>query len=120
MSQAVLGKIVNLFGLIGQTDDLLEGSWQRGDWSSFVRTWLVATVGIAVVAFVLPFVMFMLPALLYDLAALFMKTRSIPISFQETMAFGLRFGGMVGAFFFLSAVPMMYFKQIGGDWHLDD
>jgi hypothetical protein len=118
--QAVIGKIAVLFGLIGQADDLLEGSWQRGDWPSFVRTWLVSTVGVAVVAFVLPFVMFMLPAMIYDLFALFMKTRTIPISFRESLAFGLRFGGMVGLFFFLSAIPMMYFKQIGGDWHLDD
>ncbi len=120
MVQPVLGKIVALFGLIGQADNLLEGTWQSRDWSTFVRTWLVATVGVAAVAFLLPFLMFMLPALIYDALALFMKTRTIPISFRDSMAFGLRFGGMVGLVFFLSAIPMMFFKQVAGDWKLED
>lgn len=116
VAQAILSKIAMLFGLISQADDLLEGSWQRRDWPTFVRTWLIATVAVAVLAFLMPFVMFMLPALAYDLVALFMKTRTIPISFRETLAFGLRFGGMVGAFFLVSAIPIMLFKQICGDW----
>jgi hypothetical protein len=116
VANAVLSKVAAVFGLIGQADDLLEGSWQRRDWGTFVRTWLATTVGVALVAFVLPFIMFMLPAMIYDLVALFMKTRTIPISFRETLAFGLRFGGMVGAFFLVSAIPIMLFKQFCGDW----
>lgn len=120
MANAVLSKVAAVFGLIGQADNLLESSWQRRDWGSFVRTWLVSTVAVALIAFVLPFLMFMLPALLYDLVALFMKTRTIPISFQETLNFGLRFGGMVGIFFLLSLIPILLFKQICGDWNAAD
>ena len=118
--RAVIAKIVAVFGLILQADNLLEGSWQSRDWPTFVRTWLVTTVGVAVMAFLLPFLMFMLPALLYDLLALVMKTRTIPISFRDSLAFGSRFGGMVGLFFFVSVIPMMYLKQIAGDWKLED
>ena len=120
MANAVVSKAVALFGLIGQADNLLEGSWQSRDWGSFVRTWLASSVGVAVVGFLLPFVMFMIPAMIYDLVALFMKTRTIPISFNETLAFGLRFGGMAGVFFLISAIPMMMFKQVCGDWKMSD
>ncbi len=116
MANPVLSKLAAAAGLIGQADDLLEGSWQRRDWGTFVSTWLVSSVGVAAAAFVLPFLMFMLPALIYDLLALFMKTRTIPISFRETLNFGLRFGGMVGVFFLVSTIPIMLFKQICGDW----
>jgi hypothetical protein len=119
MANAVLSKIVTLFKLVGQADDVLEGSWRRGDWGTFARTWLVASIAVAVIVFVMPFVLFMLPALAYDLMTLFTKTRTIPISWAETLSFGLRFGGMVGAFFLVSAIPAMLFKQISGDWQLD-
>jgi hypothetical protein len=49
-----------------------------------------------------------------------MKTRTIPISWAETLSFGLRFGGMVGAFFLVSAIPAMLFKQICRDWEMVD
>lgn len=120
VANAVLSKIAVVFGLISQADDVLEGSWQRRAWGTFVRTWLASSVAVAVVGFLLPFVLFMIPALVYDLIALFMKTRTIPISFNETLAFGLRFGGMVGLFFLLSAIPMMIFKEVCGDWKLSD
>lgn len=119
MANAVVSKIVAAFSLIGQADDVLEGSWRRHDWSAFVRVWLVSSVAVTVVGFLLPFIFFMLPALLYDLLALFMKTRTIPISLKETTNFGLSFGGMVGATFLVSAIPIMLFKQVCGDWNLD-
>ena len=119
MANAVVSKIGTAFSLIGQADDVLEGSWRRHDWGAFVRVWLVSSVAVAVVGFLLPFVFFMLPALLYDLLALFMKTRTIPISLKETTNFGLAFGGMVGATFLVSAFPIMFFKQVCGDWNLD-
>lgn len=120
MANAVLSKIAMLFNLIVQADDLLEGSWRRGNWAAFVRTWLIASIAVAVISFLMPFVMFMIPALTYDLLAMFMKTRTIPISWAETLSFGLRFGGMVGAFFLVSAIPAMLFKQICGDWEMVD
>jgi hypothetical protein len=120
VANAVVSKVVALFGLIRRADDLLEGSWQRHDWSTFVRAWLIASVGVTLVAFLLPFVMFLLPALIYDVLALFMKTKVFPVSFKDTMNFGLRFGGMVGGFFLISAIPAMLFKQLCGDWKMTD
>jgi hypothetical protein len=120
VANAVLSKIASLFSLIVQADDLLEGSWRRRDWATFVQTWLVASIAVAVIAFLMPFLVFMVPALLYDLVALFMKTRTIPISWTEATSFGLRFGGMVGVFFLVSTIPMMLFKQISGDWEMTD
>jgi hypothetical protein len=120
VANAVISKVVALFGLIGRSDDLLEGTWQRRDWPNFVRAWLIASVGVAVVAFLLPFAMFLLPALIYDALALFMKTRTIPISFRDSLQFGLRFGAMVGGFFLISAIPAMLFKELCGDWKMTD
>ncbi len=116
MANAVISKIAAAFGLIGQADDLLEGSWRRQDWGSFVRAWLLSSAGVAVVGFVLPFVFFMLPAVLFDIVAVFMKTKTLPISWSDTAMFGLRFGGMVGAFFLVTAIPILLFKQFCGDW----
>jgi hypothetical protein len=120
VANAVLSKVASLFSLIVQADDLLEGSWRRRDWGTFVQTWVVASVAVAVIAFLMPFLVFMVPALVYDLVALFMKTRTIPISWTEATSFGLRFGGMVGVFFLVSTIPMMLFKQLGGDWEMTD
>ncbi len=119
-ANAMMSKVAGLFGLIGHADDLLEGSWQQRDWPSFVRTWLIASVGVALVAFLMPFVMFLLPALIYDALALVMKTRSIPISFRDSVQFGLRFAAMVGGFFLISTIPAMLFKQMCGDWKHTD
>ena len=112
----VISKVAALFGWIGWADDLLEGSWQRRDWPTFVRAWLTASAGVAVVAFLLPFVLFLLPALIYDALALFMKTRNIPISFHDSLQFGWRFAAMVGGFYLISAIPAMLFKELCGDW----
>jgi hypothetical protein len=120
VANVVASKIADCFGLITHADDLLEGSWLRRDWPSFVRTWLIASVGVAIVAFLMPFVMFLLPALIYDGLALFMKTRALPISFHDSLQFGLRFGAMVGGFFLISTIPAMLFKQMCGDWKMTD
>jgi hypothetical protein len=120
VANAVMSKVSELFGLVGHADDLLEGSWQKRDWPSVVSTWLIATFGVAVMAFLMPFVMFLLPALIYDGLALFMKTRTIPISFHDSMQFGLRFAAMVGGFFLVSTIPAMLFKQMCGDWNMAD
>lgn len=120
MANDVMSKAVALFGWIGRADDLLEGSWQRRDWPTFVRAWLTAAVGVAVVAFLLPFALFLLPALVYDGLALFMKTRTIPISFHDSLQFGWRFAVMVGGFYLISAIPAMLFKELCGDWKMTD
>ncbi len=120
MANAVLSKVTDWFGLITHADNLLEGSWQQRDWPSFVRTWLIASAGVAIAAFLMPFVMFLLPALIYDGLALFMKTRTLPVSFRDSLQFGLRFGAMVGGFFLISTIPAMLFKQMCGDWKTTD
>ena len=118
--KAIGSKLVQLAGLITHTDDVLEGTWQRHDWPTFIRTWLMASVGVAVVSFLMPFIMFLLPALIYDALALVMKTKSIPISFHDSLQFGWRFGAMVGIFFLVSTIPALFFKQICGDWKMVD
>lgn len=120
MANAVLSRIGSVFGLIGQADNLLEDTWQRRNWGGFARTWFTSAIVVAIAAFLMPFIFFMLPSLIYDLVAIFIKTRSIPVSFRDTFDFGLRFGGMVGAFFLVSAIPLMLFRQICGDWKLQD
>lgn len=120
MANGVVSKIMTLFGLIGQADTQLEQSWQHQNWGSFARVWLISSVVIALIAFVLPFIFFMLPSMIYDLATTFTHTKIIRVSFPETLDFALRFGGVVGGVFFLTAIPIMLFKQICGDWKMAD
>lgn len=120
MANDAVSKITALFGLIGEADTLLEQSWQRHSWGGFVRTWLISSVALALTAFVLPFVFFMLPSMIYGVISTFMHTKGSSVSFSETLEFALRFGGVVGGVFLLSAIPAMMFKQMCGDWKMAD
>lgn len=119
MANDAVSKFTRLFGLIGEADTVLEQSWQRHSWGGFVRTWLISSVALALIAFVLPFVFFTLPSIVYGVISTFMHTKGSSISLSETFEFALRFAGIVGGVFFLSAIPIMMFKQMCGDWTAD-
>ena len=41
--------------LMVETDDVLESSWRTRQWVTFIRVWLVTSVAMVAVAFVIPF-----------------------------------------------------------------
>ena len=115
------------FQLFGTADDLLLNSWRERNWATFIRLWLMVSVGMTVLSFLMPLVFLYLPSAIYNgvasvIAALFGSTaRLLAISFSDTLwNLAAPFGAMVGSFALAFAVPVMLLKQLSGDFKVSD
>jgi hypothetical protein len=115
--------MLRLFEFVGEADDLIERAWQERNWATFIRLWLFATFGLAVLAFLTPFIFAYLPASIYNALALIVvpifggtaKTVSLSIS-ELAWTMAIPFCIAVGLFTLVLTVPVMLFKQISGEF----
>jgi uncharacterized protein YqhQ len=103
------------FHLVGQADHLLESSWRERKWGTFIRVWLTTTVGLMVLAFVLPFVFIYLPAFLYNIIPRVFGGKILNVLIFDMWTLGAGLAIMVGLFTLILTMPVMMLKQISGD-----
>jgi hypothetical protein len=109
--------------LMVETDDVLESSWRTRQWVTFIRVWLVTSVAMVVVAFLIPFVFIYIPFFIYNVlvsvGAVIFGGSGKPSgpSFSEiSWTFALPFGVMAGLCTLIFTVPVMMLKQLSGEF----
>jgi hypothetical protein len=103
------------FHLVGQADHLLESAWRERKWGTFVRIWLTTTVGLMVLAFVIPFVFIYFPVFLYNIIPRLLGGKILNISLFDVWVIAGPLAVMAGVFTLIFTVPVMMLKQISGD-----
>jgi hypothetical protein len=58
--------MLRMFRLIGETEDLLINAWRTRRWATFIRVWLLASVAMVPVTFVVTFIFLYIPFLVYN------------------------------------------------------
>jgi hypothetical protein len=53
--------MLRMFRLIGETEDLLINAWRTRKWAAFIRVWLLASVAMVPVTFVMTFILLYIP-----------------------------------------------------------
>jgi uncharacterized BrkB/YihY/UPF0761 family membrane protein len=112
-----------MFRLIPETDDLLQNAWRTRNWPSFIRVWLIASVAMVAVTFVMTFILLYIPFLVYN----------VPVSIAALIFGGTaKFAGpslgeifsnlaaplsvMIGLVTLIFTVPVMVLKQLSGEF----
>lgn len=115
--------MLRMIKLMVETDDLLESSWRTRQWATFIRVWLVTSVAMVVVAFLIPFVFIYTPFFIYNVlvsvGAVIFGGSAKPSgpSFSElSRTFALPSGVLVGLCSLIFTVPVMMFKQLSGEF----
>jgi hypothetical protein len=115
--------MLRMIQLMVETDDLLESSWRTRQWATFIRVWLVTSVTMVVVAFLIPFVFIYTPFFIYNVlvsvGAVIFGGSAKPSgpSFSElSRTFALPSGVLVGLCSLIFTVPVMMFKQLSGEF----
>ena len=106
--------MLRLFHLIPETDDLLETSWLTRRWGTFVKTWLAATVGVAALMLVVPFLVVPFVLVLNVVAWIF-GSHGITLSFYGLWDFALQFSALAALGALVLTVPVMILKELSGD-----
>jgi hypothetical protein len=58
--------MLRMFRLVGETEDLLINAWRTRKWATFIRVWLLASVAMVPVTFVMTFILLYIPFLVYN------------------------------------------------------
>ena len=126
MRQLVLheGKqMLRMFRLIGETEDLLINAWRTRKWATFIRVWLLASVAMVPVTFVMTFILLYIPFLVYNalisVAALIVGSTPTLVGPSLDALFStvaVPFAVMVGLLTLICTVPVMLLKQLSGEF----
>jgi hypothetical protein len=114
--------IKRIFGLIPWADNMIENAWRARNWMTFLKLWLIFTVGIAVVTFLLVFVSGTLYLEGMRVHQLVKVRADTAMSISQFMAgqysglwnFAVGFTAIAGLGALLTAVPVMLMKQMYG------
>ena len=112
-----------MFRLIPETDDLLQNAWRTRNWPTFIRAWLISSVAMAAVTFVMTFILLYIPFLVYNalvsiLALIFGGTAHLvgPSLGELFSTFAVPFVVVVGLVTLIFTVPVMLLKQLSGEF----
>lgn len=114
--------MLRLFRLLRETDELLINAWRTRRWVTFIRVWLIASVAMVAVAFVIPFIFIYIPFSIYNvvawvIAAIFGATaKLLATSFSDVFQLALPFGVTVGLVTLIFTPPVMMLKQLSGEF----
>jgi uncharacterized BrkB/YihY/UPF0761 family membrane protein len=116
-------QMLRIFRLIPETDELLQNAWRTRKWATFIRVWLLASVAMVPVTFVMTFILLYIPFLVYNVlisvaALIFGGTPtlvgpSLDVLFS-TVAVPLAV--MVGLLTLILTAPVMMLKQLSGEF----
>jgi hypothetical protein len=112
-----------MFRLIPETDDLLQNAWRTRNWPTFIRAWLISSVAMAAVTFVMTFILLYIPFLVYNAlvsisALIFGGTAHLvgPSLGELFSTFAVPFAVVVGLVTLILTVPVMLLKQLSGEF----
>jgi hypothetical protein len=106
--------MLRVFQLIPYTEDTLQTCWHERRWGTFVKVWLAVTVAMAVLVFVVPFLV--VPAVLViNVVAYVFGSKGITLSIYNLWNFALPFSAMVGLVALSLTVPVMVLKELSGE-----
>ena len=115
--------MLKMFRLIGETEDLLINAWRTRKWATFIRVWLLASVAMVPVTFVMTFILLYIPFLVYNAlisvaALIFGGTPTLVGPSLDTVfsTLAVPFAVMVGLLTLIFTVPVMMLKQLSGEF----
>ena len=115
-------QMLRIFRLIPETDDLLQNAWRTRKWATFIRVWLLASVAMVPVTFVMTFILLYIPFLVYNVlisvaALIFGGTaKGVGPSLGEVFSMAAPLAVMVGLVTLIFTVPVMMLKQLSGEF----
>lgn len=109
-----------IIGLIDKADTLLETSWQKRNWTTFIKTWLMASLGMAVFALVTPPIVLIAAGIIYTIIAVVLGAFGANVKFltfdYSIIGFSVAFSTMMGLLTLIFTVPAMLIKEVSGDF----